>query len=39
LERLGLSRRVILGLLTIEALGLAPDMAAGRLAKVGVLLI
>jgi len=37
LERLGLSKRVILGLLTIEALGLAPDTATGGLRKVGPL--
>jgi len=39
LERLGLSKRVILGLLTIEALGLVPDTATERLRKVGALLI
>jgi len=39
LESLGLSKQVILGLLTIETLGLAPDTATGRLKKVGALLI
>jgi len=39
LEDLGLSRQVILGLLTIEALGLVPDTVMGRLRKVGALLI
>lgn len=39
LECLGLSKRVILGLLTIEALGLVPDTATERLRKVGALLI
>lgn len=39
LESLGLSKQVILGLLTIEALGLAPDTVAGRLKKVGAFLV
>lgn len=39
LESLGLSKQIILGLLTIEALGLIPDTAIGRLKKVGALLI
>jgi len=39
LEGLGLSRRVIVGLLTLEALGLTPDVVAGKLKKVEALLI
>jgi len=39
LEDLGLSKRAILGPLTLEALGLAPDTGVGRLKRVGPLLV
>jgi len=39
LEDLGLSKHIILGLLTLETLGLAPDTATGRLKKVGALFL
>jgi len=39
LEGMGLSRRVVVGLLTLEALGLAPDTSTGKLKKVGALFV